>query len=104
MKTYEKIENTDNQFLKIELNYNKGGMNYWTGRMEARGYYLYVQRVERTDYGGHSIESFIVGQGGVRSFLLEVKRQSPKAKAQAEELAKAKVDELKNAILTGLYN
>lgn len=104
MKTYEKIENTNNGFLKIEVYYSKGGMNYWNGRNEPRGYYLSVTKVEREVCNGYTSESFMVGSGGVRSFLLEVKRQSPKSLAQAEELAKAKVDELKKAVLGGVYN
>lgn len=103
MKKYIKIENTENEFLKIDVYYSLGGMNYWNGKVEPRGYYLSVQRVERKNEGSYTTESFTVGRGGVRSLLLEVKRKSDKAAAQAVELARAKEVELAKAIIEGRY-
>ena len=33
-------ENPIANFIRVELYYDKGGMNYFTGKTERRGYYL----------------------------------------------------------------
>ena len=38
----------ENTFLKIHVYYALGGMNYFTGKEERRGYYLLVTPVERS--------------------------------------------------------
>lgn len=103
MKKYIKIEGTENQFLKVRVYYELGGRNYWSGGIDARGYYLSVQKVTLEQSNGFTSESFMIGSGGVRSLLVEVKRQSDKAKRQAEELAKSKEADLISSVLGGRY-
>lgn len=98
MKQYEKIENS-NKELKIEVYYDKGGMNYFSGKVDKRGYWVSVRPVER-EIRGNSIviESYPI-MSGIRHFLLEVKRQSDKAYDQAIELHKEILPKLKENIL-----
>ena len=100
-KKYEKIEGTDYE-LKIQVYYDKGGMNYFTSRPEARGYYLSVSpvQVERRE-NGIMVESY-AAFSGIKALVLPVQRQSPKAEKQAEELAVKMMPELKEQVTSNL--
>jgi hypothetical protein len=88
------------ELIEIEVYYSKGGttlacmMGYSEGP-EKRGYSLAVRRITVRD----GFSQFCLGDG-VKAFLLEVKRQSPKAAAQAEILGAAKEQEVLNAYLS----
>ncbi len=99
MKKYEKIEGS-NKELKIEVYYDKGGMNYFNSKVEPRGYWLSMRQVEiqRTDRS-IVIESFGL-MSGAKMFLKEVKKQSQKAYDEAVLLAEGKIEELKGHVLT----
>ena len=75
--------NKDKTFLKCELYYSLGGMNYFTGRTEARGYYVSVSPVEREtrDYGV-TMESYTAFSGW-KKCVVECARKGKKAEAQA---------------------
>ena len=95
---------TPDEFVEIETGYDKGGvtlgtmMGYADGT-EKRGYWLYVRGIKLVHYdGGFTSKQFCLGDG-LKAFLLEVKRQGPKAAAQAEVLAAQKVPELLAAYL-----
>lgn len=76
MKNY--IEK-DGYHLKVQVDYEKGGMNYFSGQESRRGYYLYVYPVQLETVDGRIIvESFTMFRGG-KKLLLEVTRQSQKA-------------------------
>ena len=100
MKKYEKIEGTENKYLKFEVDYQKGGMNYWNGSNEKRGYYLCVRIVERSksDSTGFVSESFMMFSG-TKKLLMEVGRQSEKKYKECIELSKLHEQELKDYIL-----
>lgn len=100
-KSYEKIDGTDYE-LKIQVYYDKGGMNYFTSRPEARGYYLSVSpvQVERRE-NGIMVESY-AAFSGIKALVLPVQRQSPKAEKQAEELAQKMMPELKEQVTSNL--
>lgn len=101
MKQYEKIEGTKKE-LKIEVYYDKGGMNYFSGKVDPRGYWVSVRSVERDiRENGIAVESYSL-MSGVRHFLLAVKRQSDKAYDQAVELHKDILPKLKENILQSL--
>lgn len=96
MKKYLRLKpnaqkNTD---LKVKLYYSLGGMNYFSARAEGRGYYLSVVPVER----GEMFERF-TGFTGIKKLILEVKRQSPKAEKQAEDLCALSEQELIDHVL-----
>jgi hypothetical protein len=61
-------------FVKVELYYNKGGMNYFTYREEKRGYYLSVSPVYR-ERGMESYTAFT----GTKQLIKETSRKSEKA-------------------------
>lgn len=69
--------------LKVQIDYEKGGMNYFSGRESKRGYYIYVQpvRIEKLD-GRIIVEQSIMFNGG-KKLLFEVARQSQKAYEKA---------------------
>ena len=98
MKKYEKIEGS-NKELKIEVYYDKGGMNYFNSKNEPRGYWLSMRQVEieRQDRG-IVIESFGL-MSGAKMFLKEVKKQSQKAYDEAVLLAEEKIEELRGHVL-----
>ena len=73
---------TPNKYIKLYTYYKKDSMNYFTGRTEARGYYLSVTPVERA----RGFESFVAFTG-FKVLLKEVTRASKKAEAEAEAIA-----------------
>lgn len=81
--------NKDKTFLKCELYYSLGGMNYFTGRTEARGYYVSVSPVERGD-GWESYTAF----SGWKKCVVECARKGKKAEAKALEVYDAAKQEM----------
>lgn len=84
---------TDGQELKIQVYYHLGGMNYFTGKSEGRGYYLSVTPVKRERGPVFSSESF-VGFSGIKKLLLPVSRQSEKKFQEAVSMVDANQQEL----------
>ena len=64
---------TKTTHIKCEVYYSKGGVNYFTYKNEARGYYMSVTPVERKN----GFESFIAFTG-CKTCILPVARQSKK--------------------------
>lgn len=81
-------------FIKVKTSYNLGGMNYWTGKPEKRGYYLVVMPVEK-----RGIMEGMTMFSGIKECIKEVKRQSAKAEAEADELVKYYEDKLIQYVL-----
>ena len=98
MKNYEKIEGS-NKELKIEVYYSKGGMNYFTSRVEPRGYYLSVSPVERQNADSPIVFESFAAFSGTKLLIKEVARKSDKAFQEAILLAESKIDELKKYVL-----
>lgn len=101
MAIYLKLEghnyddtNPKHKYMKVELRYRLGGINYSTYDMEKRGYYAHAQIVEREkhNYNGNPYwtESYTIFRNGGKTLLKEVKRKSKKTE---EALSK---DFLKN--------
>ena len=83
-RTY-KAEGDGCNAVECKVYYSKGGVNWATGREEARGYYFSVQPFE--DKGiCRSFTAF----SGAKTLILPVGRQSKKGYA----IAKAQLDEL----------
>ena len=81
--------NKDKTFLKCELYYSLGGMNYFTGRTEARGYYVSVSPVER----GGGWERYTAFSGW-KKCVVECARKGKKAEAKALEVYEAAKQEM----------
>ena len=90
--------------LRIEIGYQLGGMNWYNGDEESRGYYLYCTPCERKhsylgDGTGYTFYTETLGKGG-KLLLKAVGRQSQKAKQEAIEIARKKEDVLVGMILS----
>lgn len=87
MKKYIPVEGkSDVNFIKVHTFYDLGGMNYFTGKPNKRGYYVSCTPVLKEDRGGYGMESTILGSG-YKQLCKEVTRQTKKAAAEAEEVA-----------------
>ena len=94
-KSLELKKNANNwNYLDVELEYNIGGYNYFSGKETPRGYYLSVQPIER----GEQLSS-VIAFTGTNFLIKEVKRKSNKAEAEAEQIAKEKENEYINYVL-----
>jgi len=83
----------DGLWMKIEILYSTGGMNYFYGKSEPRGYSVAFTTVEKDDwcekYAPMSDENF-------RIFAKEVKRKSKKVERELIEYV--------GSIIDGLFN
>ena len=102
MKKYEQIEGT-NKELKVEVFYDKGGMNHFTSTVNRRGYYVSARVVEVKKDNDCVIESFMLFSG-LKKLLFEVKRQSEKSYKEACELANnIDLSEMKQKVLSAEF-
>lgn len=74
--------NRENHFIKCELYYSLGGMNYFTSKNEPRGYYVSVSPVERVNRGNYVSECY-TAFSGVKQCVVTVARKSKKAEQEA---------------------
>lgn len=65
--------------LKVSVDYQKGGMNYFNGDMEMGGIYVYLTPTERTKYGFRTIISGNTKEMGFKIFVRPLGRKSQKA-------------------------
>lgn len=94
LKTEYIPTNKEKHFLKCELYYDLGGMNYFSYKNEARGYYVSVSPVERsTSESGISYESY-TAFSGIKNLVAQCERQSKKNEQRAAELYESARDEL----------
>jgi hypothetical protein len=101
MKKFEQIN--DDNYLKIHVYYHLGGMNYFTYKQEARGYYLSVTPVKLEQGNGYTTEVYSAFSG-IKTLLLETKRKSDKAMQTAEQLAINELPKLKSYVLSKMQN
>lgn len=101
MKRYvavsSKRSGDNTNYIKIETNYDKGGMNVFTYRNVRRGYYLSVIPVNRSTQNGVAFESFVAFTGK-RMLLKEVSRKSQKAEIESENLAESMYMDVVNMV------
>jgi hypothetical protein len=101
MKKYFKVNDSGNKFVKFQVVYSKGGMNYFNGKVEKRGYWVSVSVINQEIINGITIESVVLcsAAAGFKRFLLEVKRDSQKSFDQAIAIAESMQIELIDKIL-----
>ena len=87
--------NKPNNFLKCELYYSLGGMNYFTYKEERRGYYVSVSPVEKRG----CMESYTAFTG-VKTLVKPCNRKSGKAEAEAL----TKYEETKKNIINNRFS
>ena len=88
---------TPQKFVEVKLDYRKGGMNYFTSQVMARGYYLGVTPVTIAQCDGYQTK-MMQAFSGYCSCLLEVKRASTGSEIAAGDLAMAREAELVRAV------
>lgn len=100
MEKFIKLKENNSHLTDLEVSfyYDLGGMNYFTGRGDDRGYYLAVIPVSRstTPTGFTSVSCTIFS--GIKKCLKTVNRKSQKSENEAKELAKTALIELVNCI------
>ena len=73
----------ENMFLKVELYYDLGGMNMFTYKNEARGYYVSISPVERRKIDGFGgfMESYTAFTG-IKTLVHSCGKKSKGAEAK----------------------
>lgn len=102
-REYRKVEGLpEGKELEISVYYDLGGMNYFTGGKNVRGYYISVTPVKRNEF---SVSSML-GQG-YKKLLVEVTRKSKKKEAEAlkisEEVEKELIDAVIDKVVKGIW-
>lgn len=77
--------NRDMNTLKVQVYYNKGGVNWATMREEERGYYFSMTPVRIEDHGNYKVEETRMFSG-CKALILPVNRQSQKRFEQAKAM------------------
>jgi hypothetical protein len=78
--------------FKVSVDYDKGGVNYFTYKTSPRGYYLYVTPVVREDGFERSV---LLGESaGFKVLLKEVSRMNRKSLQLAETLVEGYLPQL----------
>ena len=99
MTNYIKVSGSDKtNFLRIDMDYSKGGYNYFTYKQESRGYYLHISPVYRENRNGYTMESY-AAFSGIKVLLSEVTRKSNKAESEALKIFETVKDKYINYIL-----
>lgn len=81
------------RMVKCHLSYELGGVNWGTGKHEARGYYAHISPVSLEDFEGNVIESYVAFSGG-KWLLVECGRQGAKKEAEAAALFEEKLKDM----------
>lgn len=95
----KKYVEKDGQTFAVEVMYSKGGISYFTGKHEARGYYLNVRPVTLEKGDGYTSESFMIFSG-YKHLLKEVKRKSDKTYRDCLEMYEHMVEPMMDKILS----
>ena len=86
--------------IHVRTNYSLGGINYFTYKNEARGYWLHITPVTKENKYDCRMISFVSSKPGIKTLLKEVTRKSAKAEAEAERLALNKEEQLIEHVCT----
>jgi len=97
------VETGDATHLKVEVYYDKGGMNYFTGGVQRRGLYLSVSPVSRSESGGFATESYTAFTG-TKQLVKELKRFSDKVLNEAAEEFMAQGNETREKLIKHVCN
>lgn len=89
---YEGLKNGTH--IDVEVYYTKGGMNYLSGGVTPRGYYVSVKPVKHKD----GLNSYMLFSGE-KKLLMQTNRFSTKQFEQAVEMGRQAAPELVNYVL-----
>lgn len=83
--------------IKIEVRYEKGGLNYFTYKEEPRGVYVSISPVTLEDRpGGYQMESY-TAFSGTKFCVKELKRKSDKAVQEVAAKLEPKAEQIARA-------
>lgn len=87
----QKLYKEPNIYMTIEVKYSLGGMNYFTGKIEKRAYWIYFT-LEKIEGGTHIITP--MDDTNFKLLILEAKRYSKKKMESFESVVKYNRDKL----------
>lgn len=91
--------NVAGKFIEVELYYHKGGLNVFTYKQEARGYYIRICPVE---VKGNMVS--FVAFSGTKVCILECSRKSAKAEREAVAMVNGECAELLSLLVKQIAN
>lgn len=91
------VDGNKTKHIVVSLDYQLGGMNYWSYKQEPRGYYLGCHIETREQHDGFSMHGFTLG-AGIKSFIEPAKMFSAKKLAAIEPNPEL-VERLKASVL-----
>lgn len=110
MKVYKTLPTKIGEYgeLEISVSYQLGGMNYFSGRTEARGYYVHLSPVSRSSSPHMSsiVSRTLLGsthESGYKIKLLECSRQSAKRLATAEKIVEPLIEKFPELYASGKH-
>jgi hypothetical protein len=103
IKKYLAVESERATHLKVQLYYDKGGMNYFTGGVQRRGLYLSVSPVSRSESGGFTTESYTAFTG-TKQLVKELKRFSDKSLNESAVEIFAEGNEIREKLINHVCN
>jgi len=83
--------------IEVKIAYDIGGMNYFTGSVEKRGYYLHATPMDVVKSGDY-VTKTMTAFSGYKILVLEVKRKSKKQEEKAIQLAKEWEEKILNDV------
>lgn len=100
MRRYYGTERAGTQ-IKVSTGYDIGGRSYLSGECSARGYYVYVQPVQRATGEGPRSETVTLF-AGFKRLLKEVSRQGEGSRRETEAMAAGMADALAAELAAGM--
>ena len=86
------------KLFKISVSYNKGGMNYFNYKQEARGYYVHVTPGVNMAAKNGFISESIMMFGGFKICLCTVKRASAKTEAAVVAQVASEIERIAHVV------
>lgn len=98
MEEYIKCRGEKANCIKVQLEYKRGGMNYFDYTVKPRGYYIYAQPMERYVKDNGIVTESYTAYTGYQKLLVECQRRNKKSEKDAlqlyEETKKLMIDKL----------
>ena len=93
-KWYFETPDLPNTHMLVEVYYEQGGMNYFSGSVKPRGYYILVKPIDRVQREGYFTESMSLFGAGGYQLIEEANRYSQKQLERVIANAQETLDEL----------
>ena len=98
-KWYFKTPDLPNNHMLVEVYYEQGGMNYFSGNVKPRGYYILVKPIDRVQREGYFTESMSLFGAGGYQLIEEANRYSQKQLERVITNAQETLDKLLPVVL-----